>query len=333
MGKNFSSSKISSLPIDTNFLGKYKNDYKIIKIMKKDFIYTIYGAINIKNKEVCLKVYNKKKLKMGDYDYFIDLIKREEEIVKLCKCGNIVNIYKKIETEDDIIFEIDSWDFTLADFIENRKRPLDLKFFLNFLLEITNILIVLNEKEVMHRDIRPSNIFVIEDKNKLYHYKLGGFGHSIYIKDNTSEPVGTYFYSAPEIIKNLQYDEKCDLWSLGITLYELVFKELPYGKNVTINMVEQSIYYEDNFYYKKSKYPQINTIFKNLLIVNRKNRINFEQFFNCITFFKNEVNDFSNFAKVEQSLPENIKKNLIMILYMKERIINIYTEETILVNT
>ena len=45
---------------------------------------------------------------MGDYDYFIDLIKREEEIVKLCKCGNIVNIYKKIETEDDIIFEIDS---------------------------------------------------------------------------------------------------------------------------------------------------------------------------------------------------------------------------------
>jgi len=76
MGKNFSSSKISSLPIDTNFLGKYKNDYKIIKIMKKDFIYTIYGATNIKNKEVCLKVYNKKKLKMGDYDYFIDLIKR-----------------------------------------------------------------------------------------------------------------------------------------------------------------------------------------------------------------------------------------------------------------
>ena len=160
MGKNFSSSKISSLPIDTNFLGKYKNDYKIIKIMKKDFIYTIYGAKNIKNKEVCLKVYNKKKLKMGDYDYFIDLIKREEKIVKLCKCGNIVNIYKKIETEDDIIFEIDSWDFTLADFIENRKRPLDLKFFLNFLLEITNVLIVLNEKEVMHRDIRPSNIFV-----------------------------------------------------------------------------------------------------------------------------------------------------------------------------
>ena len=68
--------------------------------------------------------------------------------------------------------------------------------------------------------------------------KLGNFGSSIYIKDNSSEPIGSVFYSAPEILKNLQYDEKCDLWSLGITLYEILFGFLPYGKTLDYNVIK-----------------------------------------------------------------------------------------------
>ena len=320
MGNNFSSSNsykkqfkfglMNSNPIDNNFLGEYKNDYKIIQIMKKDFIFTIYGAKNLRKKEnVCLKVYNKKRLKLGDYDYFMEQIKREEEIVSLCKCENIVNIYKKMETEDDIIFEIDAWDFTLADFIEKRGSHFATKIFLDIVSGFTKALKVLNAKGVMHRDIRPSNLFIIEDNSNHFHCKLGGFEHSIYIKDNISEPVGSYLYAAPEIIKNLQYDEKCDLWSLGITLHELLFQELPYGKNVTINMVKQAIYYEDNFYYKKSIYHEMNSLFEKLLTVNRKNRINFEQFFDYIKDFnieepnyRMEPNSF-NFPSLKPSLP------------------------------
>ena len=126
----------------------------------------------------------------------------------------------------------------------------------------------------MHRDIRPSNLFIIGRTT----VKLGGFEHAIFIKNNISESVGSYFYAAPEIIKNLEYDEKCDLWSLGITLYELLFNQLPYGKNVTINMVKQSIYYEDRFFLNKTNEYEINELLEKLLTINRKNRMNYKDF-------------------------------------------------------
>ena len=101
------------------FLGEYKDDFKAIKLIQKDLICKIYKAKNIKdNKNVSLKVYNKKNLEQGDYDFFLDQIKREEEIIKLCKSDNIINIYRKMETSDNIIYEMESWDTNLSDYIK-----------------------------------------------------------------------------------------------------------------------------------------------------------------------------------------------------------------------
>jgi len=263
---------------------EFFKQYKDIKLKKKELIYEVYDAINIKdNRNVCLKVYNKKILQKGDYDFFMEIINREEKIVNLCKSDNILKIYRKLENQDFIIFEKESWEISLADFIE-KTSSFDINIFKEILLSIAAALYILYYNGVMHRDIKPSNIFIIQsdkiDKTKI---KLGGFDYSIYIKDNTFESVGSYFYAAPEIIKNLEYDEKCDLWSLGITLYELLFGELPYGKYVTINTIKQSIYYQDNFHYKKSEaYPMIDKLLSILLIVNRKNRISHKEFFQFI---------------------------------------------------
>ena len=194
---------------EDNFLGEYKDDFKVIKLIQKDLISRIYMAENLKdNKTVSLKVYNKKNLEQGDYDFFLEQIKREEEIIKLCKSDNIINIYQKIETSDNIIYEMESWDTNLSDSIK-KNGPLsnNLKKFKEILFGIINALEVLNKNGVMHRDIRPSNLFLIGKTT----VKLGGFEHAIFIKNNISESVGFYFYAAPEIIKNLEYDEKCDL--------------------------------------------------------------------------------------------------------------------------
>ena len=176
--------------------------------------------------------------------FFLEQIKREEEIIELCKSDNIINIYRKIETSDNIVFEMESWDTNLTDYIkEYGGFSKNFKNFKKIFVGIINALETLNKNGIMHRDIMPSNLFLIGKTT----VKLGSFEKAIFIKDNISEPVGSIFYAAPEIIKSLEYDEKCDLWSLGITLYELLFNELPYGKNVTINMIKQSICYEDNF--------------------------------------------------------------------------------------
>ena len=268
------------IPINNAFLEEYKNNFEIIKLLKNEFIYKIYQAKNIKDKKkVCLKVYDKKMLELGDYDYFLEQIKREEEIIKICKSKHIVNIYKKLETQNNIIFEMEFVNEDLSEYIRNRNFNLiDIEDFLEILNGITEALKVLNNKGIIHRDIRPRNIF-LTGKNKI---KLGGFGHSIYKKDNSFEQVGSYFYAAPEIIKNLEYDEKCDLWSLGITLHELYFGVKPYGKYATINTIKHAIYYEDNFNFSKSPFEQINQLFKKLLVINSKNRINYAEYFDYV---------------------------------------------------
>ena len=190
---------------------------------------------------------------------------------------------------------MESWDTNLSDYISKYGGfSQNLKNFKKIFIGIINALEVLNKNGVMHRDIRPCNLFLIERAT----VKLGGFEHAIFIKDNISESVGSYFYAAPEIIKNLEYDEKCDLWSLGITLYELLFNQLPYGKNVTISIIKQSIYYEDNFHYNKTNDFEINELLEKLLTINRKNRIKPKDFFNYI-------------KKIGISLEKNEKKKTI----------------------
>ena len=213
MGSNNEKNEVQ----DDDFFRQYKD----IKLKKKELIYEVYDAINIKdNRNVCLKVYNKKILQKGDYDFFMEIINREEKIVNLCKSDNILKIYRKLENQDFIIFEKESWEISLADFIE-KAGSVGINIFKEIFSGIAEALYILNKNGVMHRDIKPSNIFIIQsdkyDKTKI---KLGGFDYSIYIKDNTSESVGTIFYAAPEIIKNLEYDEKCDLWNFGIKFYE-----------------------------------------------------------------------------------------------------------------
>ena len=283
--------------INNNFLEEFKDIFETVKIIRKEFIYKIYKAKNIKeNRDVCLKVYDKKTLELGDYDYFLEQIKREEEIINLCKSEHIVNIYTKLETKNSIIFEMEYVDIDLnTKYIKKRNNSrMNIDEFTEILYGITDALKILNEKGIMHRNIKPNNIFLV-GKNQI---KLGCFDHAIYIKDKSSEQVGSYFYAAPEIIKNLEYDENCDLWSLGITLQELFFGVNPYGKCPTINIIKNAIYYEDNFYTMKSKYKQVNELLKKLLVINSKNRMSLAQYFDYIKEFKKNI---------EQEIKDGIK--------------------------
>ena len=227
---------------DSDFLEKYSKDYKDITFVEETKFSKIYKAYNIVNKrDCCLKVINKEELKNDDYDFLLEQINREEEITKLCISENIVNFYKKLETEENIIFELELCNIDLANYIKNNGNlKNNLQLFYSIILGIGTALKKIHEKGVMHRDIKPNNIF-IKSLNGENIIKLGDFGCSILIKDNNFEPIGTIFYTAPERIKNLNYDEKCDLWSLGVTLYELYFGVLPFGNKITINSIKKII--------------------------------------------------------------------------------------------
>ena len=109
------------------FLEELDYNYKIIKFVNKSNISKIYHAENIKENRSCfLKVIEKKKIE-NNYEEFIEQINREEEILKLCKSDNIMNLYQKIETKNYIIFELEYCGIDLSTYIKE-KGPLKKNF-------------------------------------------------------------------------------------------------------------------------------------------------------------------------------------------------------------
>ena len=104
-----------------NLLGKYKNNYTDVFLEKESNYSKIYRATNISDdNDCCLKIIDKKVLEQGEYDFLLDQIKREEEILYLCKSENIVNLKRKLETEDSIIYELEYCETDLDNYLINK---------------------------------------------------------------------------------------------------------------------------------------------------------------------------------------------------------------------
>ena len=261
------------------FLGEYKNDYEhVMKIEKETTsLSETYQAFNKKKQtRCCLKIISKEKLKIQDYDFLRERIEKEQEIQTLCNSENTINFYRKFETEKSIIFELEYYDQNLYNFLnENGELKYKLTLFKNIVISVAKALKTLYDKGFMHRDIKPHNIYITKLDNDKNSIKLGNFGCAIKINENDSDSIGTVLYNAPEKTKDFEYDEKIDLWSLGVTLFELYFGVLPYGPNADINAMMDVIYNEKNFVFpktfKKNEKPKIATLdilFKRLLTIN-----------------------------------------------------------------
>ena len=86
--------------------------------------------------------------------------------------------------------------------------------------DICNALDVCQAESILHRDVKPQNIFLAEDGN----FKLGDFGIARTIdKDGQATVgIGTYNYMAPEVFGRQSYDSRVDIYSLGLVLYWLL---------------------------------------------------------------------------------------------------------------
>ncbi|XVE97746.1 hypothetical protein REPUB_Repub03eG0045100 [Reevesia pubescens] len=93
-------------------------------------------------------------------------------------------------------------------------------------VEISQAMQYLHEQKpkIIHRDLKPSNIFLDDAK----HVRVADFGHARFLGDEEMALTGTYVYMAPEVIRCEPYNEKCDVYSFGIILNELITGNHPY---------------------------------------------------------------------------------------------------------
>jgi aurora kinase len=99
---------------------------------------------------------------------------------------------------------------------------------LSIIKQVSEGLLYLHDNNIIHRDLKPENIFF---NNK--YLKIGDFGCAI-ISDNglRNTIVGSLAYFSPEQLTNSAYNDKIDMWSLGILTYELLFGHSPFESDL-----------------------------------------------------------------------------------------------------
>ena len=176
-------------------------------------------------------------------------LRREAQTIALLNHPNICTIYDVDDHEGRPFIAMERLDGTTLKVYMARKT-LETAEIADIASQISEALAVAHDKGVIHRDIKPGNIFVGENA----HVKVLDFGLARRLPTADTEvgmegstipgrPLGTASYMAPERILQMPLDARSDLFSLGVVLYEMATGRLPFtgastGETVT-NILEK----------------------------------------------------------------------------------------------
>ena len=264
------------------------------------------ATIKNTNIKIAIKRINKKELYKGGESraiYLMQAFSKELECMRKCNCENSVRFIKSEETKNNYNIIMELCDGDLAEVLYRRTEGFKAEEIKIIMSQLNNVFIKLRENHIIHRDLKLKNIFIkyTDESKTKFIPKLGDYGLSKELtEDVTSTCAGTPTTMAPEILNGKSYNEKVDLWSIGVILYELHFKELPFpGENKMI--IKEKIM--NNTPYKQPENPQLRDLINKLLVVNPDERLSWEEYFNH-PFFASD-NQVSTTASNLNNLTQN----------------------------
>lgn len=221
-----------------------------------------FGKVKIGNSKSSKNIYaiktiSKEVLKPKE----LEMIKTEIEILKFCRHKNIVKLIENYEDLDNIYLVLEYLKGgNLNYFLCKQENLLSEERIKELVLQIGNVISYLHNFGIIHRDLKPENCVMTEIGNNAK-VKIIDFGLSkiLGVNENSKEAYGTLSYAAPEIISKTDYNNKIDIWSIGIILYFLICGYLPFSdKNnnyskIAKDITKGNIIYEEKIWSKISK--------------------------------------------------------------------------------
>lgn len=216
-------------------IGQTVSHYKIIDKIAQGGMGVIYKALDTKlNRTVALKFL--------PLDITRDAIAKQRFIhearsASILDHPNICTIYEIDETDKGQMFIAMAYyeGQTIKEKIENDS--LTLESALDIMVQICNGLSRSHEAGIVHRDIKPANIMVTErGEVKILDFGLAKLGGDSSLT-RTGIAVGTAAYMSPEQASGELVDHRTDIWSLGVMLYEITTKKLPFHGESPRSMV------------------------------------------------------------------------------------------------
>ncbi|MBQ7706861.1 MAG: Stk1 family PASTA domain-containing Ser/Thr kinase [Lachnospiraceae bacterium] len=175
---------------------------------------------------------------------------------------NIVNVFDVAE-DDGIYFIVMELveGITLKEYIhENGRLPMDRA--IDFSIQIASALETAHENHIIHRDIKPQNILVSKNGN----LKVTDFGIAKAASANTltSGAMGSVHYISPEQARGGYSDERSDIYSLGITMYEMVTGRVPFEGDNNVSVALMHI--QNEMVSPREYYPDIYASFEKVIL-------------------------------------------------------------------
>ncbi|UCG51013.1 MAG: protein kinase [Candidatus Latescibacterota bacterium] len=207
-------------------IGKTISHYKILEKLGEGGMGVVYKAEDLNLKRVVA-------LKFLPPDLTRDAeakerFKQEAQAASALDHSNICTIHEIDETDDGQIFICMTCyeGETLKERIG--KGPLPIKDAVGMATQIAQGLGKAHAKDIVHRDVKPANIFVTDDNEvKIFDFGLAKLtGQTRLTKAGTT--LGTVAYMSPEQTSGSDVDHRSDIWALGVVLYEMVAGKLPF---------------------------------------------------------------------------------------------------------
>lgn len=218
--------------------GMYISDrYEIIDKVGSGGMADVYKARCHKlNRFVAIKIL---KPEYSDDKSFVEKFRNEAQSAAGLSHPNIVNVYDVAEDEGlyYIVMELIE-GITLKKFIE-RKGKLEIRDAVGIAIQIAQGMEAAHANHIIHRDIKPQNI-IISREGKV---KVTDFGIAKATSSNTvtSNAMGSVHYISPEQVRGGNSDEKSDIYSLGVTLYEMISGSVPFEGDNAVSIAVNHI--------------------------------------------------------------------------------------------
>lgn len=214
---------------DNNYIGSYEITSKI---GEGTFGTVFEGYHRILGRPTALKVLKNIGTK-EELDRRLDMFIREARILATLNNDNIIQIY-------DVFFS-DMGPCIAMEFIEGENlRDYINMFELSFseiaelFSQIVKGLEALHSEQIIHRDLKPENLLIkfSDGRLKITDFGIAFSNRTEYLKTNFKHSAGTLLYMSPEQMGVGEIDQRSDLWSLGVILYELLTNKFPFdGQN------------------------------------------------------------------------------------------------------
>jgi len=211
-----------------------RKKYKIIEELGSGGMAKVYKAISLKSGNFyAVKVLRAEFIKNSE---FVERFNIEFENAKVLKHQNIVAV-RYSGQEDDIKYIIMDYidGITLKDYMQ-KNGVIEYKVAIKIAMDVCSALEYAHSKDIIHRDIKPQNILITRDNI----VKVMDFGISKALTSGTitmhGSTMGSVQYFSPEQARGSYAGASSDLYSLGVTLYEMVTGVLPFQGKAPIDI-------------------------------------------------------------------------------------------------